>query len=286
MQDEPRNTSFATPVRRDASITLLAIARLSYRKSPGRMSLAWMPPTRAAASSTASGRCRSNQRSTGAWSRRSTSSRPTVSSPHSSSASRRINAEPTMPRWPAMNTRRPLSGKSVGDFMPSIASRDGNAARRVGKSGLVYGLLAPRKVDVVPDHHLDQLCEGNPRLPAQNAARLSRIAAQRIDLGRPEVAAIDLDMAPPFESSRLERELDENAHAVRLAGGDDVVVWLLLLQHQPHGLDIVTRKAPIALRFEVSQVELVLKTLTDAAYRPGHLTRDESLAATRALMVE
>jgi hypothetical protein len=61
--------------------------------------------------------------------------------------------------------------------MLSIASRHGNAAGRVGKSGLVYAPLAPRKVDVVPDHHLDQFGEGNPRLPAQNAACLSRIAA-------------------------------------------------------------------------------------------------------------
>jgi hypothetical protein len=29
MQEEPRNTSFATPVRRAASITLVAIAKLS-----------------------------------------------------------------------------------------------------------------------------------------------------------------------------------------------------------------------------------------------------------------
>src|SRR5439155_177822 len=37
-----------------------------------------MPPTRAAARNTASGRCSSNQRATACWSRRSTTSRPAV----------------------------------------------------------------------------------------------------------------------------------------------------------------------------------------------------------------
>jgi hypothetical protein len=75
------------------------------------------------------------------------------------------------------------------------------------------------------------------------------------------IAAIDLDRAPPVESSRREGELHEIAHAVRFTCGDDVVVRLLQLQHQSHGLDIVAGKAPIALRFEVSQMELVLELI-------------------------
>jgi hypothetical protein len=87
--------------------------------------------------------------------------------------------------------------KECRGAMRSVASRCGGASGRVGKPGLGHGPLAPRKVDVVPDRHLDQLCEGNPRLPAKNATRLGRIAAQRIDLGQPKIAAIDLDVMPP-----------------------------------------------------------------------------------------
>src|SRR5271167_3172346 len=245
-----------------------------------------MPPTRAAASSTASGRCSSNQSSTARWWRRSTASRPTVSIRHSSRARRRTSAEPTMPRWPATNMRRPPSGKSMGRSMPSVASRRGGASGRVGKPGLVHGPLAPCEVDVVLHHHLHQLSEGYPWRPAENVAGLGRIAAQFIDLCRPEIAAIDLDVALPVEASRREGELHEIANAVRLTCGDDVVVRLLLLQHQPHRLDIVAGKAPIALRFEVSQVKLVLKALADPADRPSHLTRNEGLAAARTLMIE
>ena len=59
-------------------------------------------------------------------------------------------------------------------FHVSVASRHRGASGRVGKPGLVYGPLAPREVDIVLDHHLDQLCEANPRLPAENVARLGR----------------------------------------------------------------------------------------------------------------
>ena len=169
--------------------------------------------------------------------------------------------------------------------MLSVPCRRG-ASARVVKPGLVHGPLAPREVDVVLDHHLDQLREGNPRLPAENAARLGRIAAQRIDLGRPEIAAIDLDVLPLVEASRARMPARRIAHGMRLAGRDDVVVGLLLLQHQPHGFDIVASKAPIALRFEVPQIELVLKTLADSSHRPRHLSGNKRLATTRTLMVE
>ncbi len=121
-----------------------------------------------------------------------------------------------MPRWPATNMRRALSGKSVGDVMALIPSRHRGAPGGVGKPSLVHGPLAAREFDIVLDHHLDQLWEANPRLPAENVTRLGWIATQGIDLGRPEIAAVDLDMVPPVEASRREGELDQIAHAVRL----------------------------------------------------------------------
>src|SRR5437764_7059878 len=245
-----------------------------------------MPPTRAAASSTPSGRCSSNQRSTARWSRRSTASRPTVRIRHSSCASRRRSAEPTMPQWPATKTRRPLSGKRVGGSMLSIASCDRGAPGRVGKPGLAHGALPPGQVDIVLDHRLYKVRECDPRLPAEDLTRLRCIAAQYIDFGRPEIAPVDLDMAPPVKAGRRKSELDEIPHTVRLPSGDDVVIGVLLLQHQPHRLDIISGKAPVTLRSEISQVELVLQAPADPADRPGHFPRHEGFAATRALMIE
>src|SRR5207248_8655634 len=107
-----------------------------------------------------------------------TESRRTVRIRHSSCARRRRSAEPTMPRWPATKTRRPLSGKRVGGSMLSIASRDRGAPGRVGKPGLAHGALPPGQVDIVLDHHLYQVRECDTCLPDKGLTRLRSISAQ------------------------------------------------------------------------------------------------------------
>ncbi len=75
MHDDPSNSSFSTPVFRAAWMMLVSIARLSYRNSAGRVALARMPPTVAAARNTACGRAFSIHASTSACRRKSTSAR-------------------------------------------------------------------------------------------------------------------------------------------------------------------------------------------------------------------
>ena len=69
---------------------------------------------------------------------------------------------------------------------------------------------------------------------------------------------------------------------MRLAGGQHVVVRLVLLQDAPHALDVVAGMAPVALGVEVAEVELVLQAELDRGDRAGDLARDEGLAADRA----
>ena len=57
MQLLPRNSNRLTPLRQAASITCVSILRFSSRKFAGRLRLASMPPTVAAASTTTSGFC-------------------------------------------------------------------------------------------------------------------------------------------------------------------------------------------------------------------------------------
>jgi hypothetical protein len=107
--------------------------------------------------------------------------------------------------------RAARAGRRHGARPPSKRITD-----KHGKPGLGYGPLAPRKVDVVPDHHLHQFGKANPSLPAVNAARLGRIAAQRIDVSRrPLITAIYFDVLP-VESNRRESELDEIAHVTEI----------------------------------------------------------------------
>ena len=50
-----------------------------------------------------------------------------------------------------------------------------------------------------------------------------------------------------------EGHVHQLADAVRLPGGNHVVVRLVLLEHQPHRLDVVLGVAPVALGVEVAQ---------------------------------
>ena len=83
-----------------------------------------------------------------------------------------------------------------------------------------------------------------------------------------------------------EGPLDELLDGVRLARGDDVVVGLVLLQHQPHRPHVVAGVAPVALRVEVAEHQLVLQAELDAGHGVGDLAGDELDAAARALVVE
>jgi hypothetical protein len=52
--------------------------------------------------------------------------------------------------------------------------------------------------------------------------------------------------------------LNKLTHAVLLAGRDDVVLRLLLLQHEPLHLDVVAGVSPVAFGVEVAEEELSL----------------------------
>src|ERR1700676_556183 len=131
--------------------------------------LATMPPTFAAARNTAWGRFAANQPETAAWSRRSTSRRPTVSSSTFSCASRRTSAAPTIPPCPATKTVLPFSSNGI----------------------LAIGYLPPGDVEIACHHLLDELGEGRFRLPAELLARLAGVADQLVDLRGAEINRID-----------------------------------------------------------------------------------------------
>src|SRR3954452_6566333 len=69
---------------------------------------------------------------------------------------------------------------------------------------LVVDLLA-----VGLDHDAGELVPVGLGLPAEDLLRLGRIAEQVVDLGRPVVVGVDLDVRLPVEVDRLERRGDE-----------------------------------------------------------------------------
>src|SRR5579871_4953961 len=199
-----------------------------------------MPPTVAAATKTASGRFFASHVSVASCRRRSSSLRLAPNSVHLARWSRRIKALPTIPWWPATKTRRPASGKITGASVIGLAlSRRSGAARGRGVARGLERTLLLREAEIMLGHHADELGKADARAPAEPLARLAGIALERVDLGRPQIARIELDMLLPVEPKLAERRFDKLANAVRFACRDRVVIGLLLLQHQPHRLDIV-----------------------------------------------
>ena len=103
---------------------------------------------------------------------------------------------------------------------------------------------------------------------------------------RPRPSRRNRSPSRPVPAGAPEGQLAELPHRVALAGRDDVVARLGLLQHAPHRLDVVLRVAPVAPRVEVAEVEPLLQAVPDAPDRARDLARHEGLAAARRLVVE
>src|SRR5512145_526187 len=245
-----------------------------------------MPPTRAAARNNASGLAEASHSAVSFWRTKSTVSRPAAMSSAPVRSNRRTIADPTMPRWPATQTRLPASGNALRSAAAAI--------------GLV---LQFHLLQILGDHLAHQGIERRRVPPAEFVLRLARIALQVIDLGRAKVTRVDLDqgravlgidaflldpLAAPGERApgRGERVLDEFAHRVRLAGGEYVIVGSVLLQDHPHSQDIVAGMAPVARGVEIAEVKLLLQPEFDRRNGAGDLAGDERFAARRPFVVE
>src|SRR5215471_299767 len=125
------------------------------------------------------------------------------------------------------------------------------------------------------NHHLHQLIEMHFRLPSQQLASLAGITAQIIDFSRADQLGIDLDIFFPVKAGAREGSLHQFLNAMSFAGGDHKVIGLRLLQHEPHGADVVACKTPISPGVKVPHLELVDQPELDPGYVLSNFTRDK-----------
>ena len=69
---------------------------------------------------------------------------------------------------------------------------------------------------------------------------------------------------PILNTDMGERRHGEVAHTMGYPGRNDVVVRLILLQHEPHRLDIVASEAPVTLGIQIAKRKPVLQAQFDA----------------------
>src|SRR5437870_5500361 len=148
---------------------------------------------------------------------------------------------------------------------------------------MLFGLAA---LAVVVDHHPHEPGETDVRYPAKLLARLRGVAEEQVDLGWAEVPLVDLHVLLPREAGVAERLVEELAHRMRLARGEDVIVGCVCLEHPPGAFHVVAREAPVALRVEVPEPQVVLLAAQDGADRPRDLARHEGRASPRRFVGE
>ena len=153
-------------------------------------------------------------------------------------------------------------------------------------------------------HDFDKLLKRSlPWIPSQERLGLGGVAEQLFYLGGAEEARVNLHkhltrcsvdallihafaFPTQVDADMMESQRAELTHGVVFARGDDKILWLLLLQDEPHALHIVLGIAPVAEGVEVAEIQLVLITLFDASSGQRDLACDEGLASTFALVVE
>jgi len=98
--------------------------------------------------------------------------------------------------------------------------------------------------------------KGDARRPAQPGLRLGCVRDEEIDFGRAHVPLILHDVVTVVEVDAGKGALTQLLHGPRLAGPDDVVFGRWLLQHLPHGGNVIAGESPIAPRVEGTEAEL------------------------------
>src|SRR4051794_35219041 len=142
-----------------------------------------MPPTLAARWMTISAPVTASRVAAG--SRRSCSAERMMRTLAPSSSRSRVTAVPRKPAPPVTVTGLPFQNEGVGS---AIALTGADPATRH---------LVLEQLDVVFDHDPYQVLELRLGLPAELRLGLARIAVESVDLGRPQVAGVELDMLLP-----------------------------------------------------------------------------------------
>ena len=230
MQEEPRNSSFSTPSRRAASITFVSISEVVVEEL-GRTACRWRGcrrPWRRRGTPPAGARSRHPALDLGLAAQVDArrGGRRRSRSPRAPAAAR--CAEPTMPRWPATQTRLPASRRGRAQSAVLPVARSGPGAGRPATISATSSLEAGRSAS-----------------SRASRAPWSGSPSSSVDLGRAEIARVDLDQdacrcaaSTPFSStpspcqsmrrcrSRRRRRSTNSRTVCCLAGGEHVVVGL------------------------------------------------------------
>src|SRR5258707_15842090 len=123
----------------------------------------------------------------------------------------------------------------VSNFIRSATGPD--TSHSSGSGAIGHGLF--QRAEIGFHHRLHQLLEPNLWLPTQKLAGLAGVAAQIINLSRTDQFRVDFHVLFPVQPGAGKCSLQKFLNTVGLARGNNEIVGLGLLQHEPHGADVV-----------------------------------------------
>jgi len=113
------------------------------------------------------------------------------------------------------------------------------------------------------NHQLHQILEFCLWFPAELFFGLGIVTDEKIHFGGTEIILVNFHIFLPIKAGVGKGNLQKFADAVGFVGGNDIIVRPILLQHEPHGLDVFLGVTPVALGIEVAEIDLVLKAERD-----------------------
>ena len=83
----------------------------------------------------------------------------------------------------------------------------------------------------------------------------SRISYRELNIIGPEQITVVVNVLGPIKTYQFKRNLGKFAQAERLARRQDEIPWLVMLQHQPHALNVFGSPSPVADDIQITKRE-------------------------------
>ena len=90
----------------------------------------------------------------------------------------------------------------------------------------------------------------------------------------------------PIKAHSTKSQFADFAHGVGFIGRNDEVAWFVLLEHAPHGIDVVPSESPVALSIQIAETNLGIEPEFDSSDTIGDFSSDEFETAARAFVIE
>ena len=136
------------------------------------------------------------------------------------------------------------------------------------------------------DHHAGQFFHTGGGFPAELILCFCGIAKELLHLGWSEVPGINLNKVGVVQADMFEGQFAETTNGNHFSSRNHVIVRLILLQHPPHGFDVISGKTPVSLRIEVAKEQFVLQAEFDTAHSPGDFSCNKCLTPPWRFVVE